>query len=126
MRVTEVRDPRKIERAPDGVVIVLDSGRMSHDEFVIRKVELRLYVDGGISGDPRGPYSLVTSYVETDKGSAEITYDEGFLGERPLESAGRLLSEHLGLSALVLRSVISLRARIAGRDAPAGGAGEGK
>ncbi len=123
MRVTEVRDPRKVERAPDGAVVVLDSGRMPHDEFVIRKVELRLYVDRGVSGDSRGPYSLVTSYVETDKGSVEITYDEGFLGERPLEPAGRLLSEHLGLSALVLRSVISLRARIAGRDVPADGAG---
>lgn len=123
MRIAEVRDPRKVERAPDGVVTVLDSGRMTHDEFVIRKVELRLYVDGGASGGPRGPYSLVTSFVETDKGSVEITYDEGFLGERPLESAGRLLSEHLGLSALVLRSVISLRARIAGRDAPADDAG---
>ena len=124
MRIVEVRDPRKVERAPDGVVTVLDSGRMAHDEFVIRKVELRLYADVDVSGDSRGPYSLVTSFVETDKGSVEITYDEGFLGERPLESAGRLLSEHLGLSSLVLRSVISIRARIAGRDAPADGAGE--
>lgn len=123
MRIAEVRDPRKVERAPDNVVTVLDSGRMAHDEFVIRKVELRLYIDGDVSGYPRGPYSLVTSFVETDKGSVEITYDEGFLGERPLEPAGRLLSEHLGLSALVLRSVISLRARIAGRDAPAADAG---
>ena len=59
-----------------------------------------------------GSYSLITSFVQTDKGSIEMIYDEGFLGDDALSRAYGFLTTNLGLSALVLRSVISIRGKI--------------
>ena len=56
-----------------------------------------------------GVYSLITSFVETDKGSIEMIYDEGFRGEEPLLRATEFLTSNLGISGLILRSIISLR-----------------
>ena len=55
-----------------------------------------------------GPYSLITSLVETDKGSVEMIYDEGFRGNDALETSGKFLTENLGISSLILRSLIFL------------------
>jgi len=52
---------------------------------------------------------LITSFVETDKGSVEMIYDEGFRGEDPLSRAAEFLTSNLGVSGLILRSIISLR-----------------
>ncbi len=136
-KIVDVHDTRRVRRKPDDVAIILDSGRLVQDGLLIRGIELRLYteyVNGSGDGGHdvgRGPYSLITSYVETELGSIEMTYDEGFLGPNPLSSAARLLAENLGPSALVLRSVIELRAHLArdsgkgGDDGPAAAAADG-
>ena len=59
-----------------------------------------------------GPYSLITSFVETDKGSVEMIYDEGFRGEDSLNRTVQFLISNLGISGLILRSIITLRDRI--------------
>ena len=70
-------------------------------------MELRLYKE---STDKKvGLYSLITTSIETDKGSIEMIYDEGFLGNNSIEQASELLTKNLGVSGLVLRSIISLR-----------------
>ena len=66
------------KRNPDSVEILLSSGNFIQDEFVISKVELRLYNEQ--IDDRLGVYSLITSFIETDKGSVEMIYDEGFRG----------------------------------------------
>ncbi len=38
-----------------------------------------------------------------------MIYDEGFLGDNPIEQASELLTKNLGVSGLVLRSIISLK-----------------
>jgi len=53
-------------------------------------------------------YSLITSLVETDKGSVEMIYDEGFRGNNALEKSCKFLTENLGISGLILRSLIFL------------------
>ena len=55
-----------------------------------------------------GPYSLITVLVETDKGIIEMTYDEGWRGTNALEEAAAFLTSHLGISGLILRSIIQL------------------
>ena len=55
-----------------------------------------------------GQYSLITSLVETDKGSVEMIYDEGFRGNNALEKSSKFLIENLGISSLILRSLIFL------------------
>ena len=107
MKIVDLHDPSRISRAPDDSVTLFSTGNFVHDSFVILKVELRLYTE---KIDPKlGTYSLITSFVETDKGSVEMIYDEGFKGEHPLSSTAQFLTSNLGISGLVLRSIISLR-----------------
>lgn len=58
-----------------------------------------------------GPYSLITAVVETDAGTSEMLYDEGYMGRSALADAGRFLVMHLGASALVERSIAAIVSR---------------
>ncbi len=107
MTIVDLHDPQRVNRIPDSVEVLLSSGNFVQDEFVISKVELRLYTER--TDEKLGDYSLITSFVETDKGSVEMIYDEGFRGEEPLLRAAKFLTSNLGMSGLVLRSIISLR-----------------
>ena len=106
MEIINMPDP---ERVRDGPVQTMDiaSGSFREAGYVIKKIQLRLYVEG--THPKLGPYSLITSRVETDRGTIEMIYDEGYRGEDALYGAGRFLTEHLGVSGVILRSVIALR-----------------
>jgi len=107
MIIVDLHDPQRVNRTPDGIEVLLSSGGFVQDGFTISKVELRLYnerIDKKL-----GTYSLITSFVETDKGSVEMIYDEGFRGNNPLLRATEFLTSNLGISGLILRSIISLR-----------------
>lgn len=107
MKIIDLHDPERVNRNPDDIKILLETGNFIQDEFTISKIELRLYTE---KLDPNnGHYSLITSFVQTDKGSVEMIYDEGFLGNNALSRAFTFLTTNLGLSALVLRSIISIR-----------------
>lgn len=110
MTIVDLHDPQRVNRDPDNVEVLLSSGNFVQDEFVISKVELRLYTER--TDEKLGDYSLITSFVETDKGSVEMIYDEGFRGEEPLFRAAKFLTSNLGMSGLILRSIISLREKI--------------
>ena len=107
MNLVDLHDPKRVDRTPDGVEILFSSGNFTQDEFVISRVELRLYREK--SDDKLGVFSLITSFVETDHGSVEMIYDEGFRGEDSLLRASEFLKSNLGISGLILRSVIALR-----------------
>jgi len=107
MNIVDLHDPQRVNRTPDDVEILLSSGDFVQDGFKISKVELRLYNER--TDEKLGDYSLITSFVETDKGSVEMIYDEGFRGEDPLSRAAEFLTSNLGVSGLILRSIISLR-----------------
>jgi len=110
MIIVDLHDPQRVNKTPDGVEVLLSSGNFVQDGFTISKVELRLYNEK--TDKKLGVYSLITSFVETDKGSVEMIYDEGFRGEKPLLRAAEFLTSNLGISGLVLRSIISLREKI--------------
>ena len=110
MDIIDLHDPQRVNRDPDDIKTLFSSGKFMQDEFTISKVELRLYneqVDVNL-----GIYSLITSFVETDKGSVEIIYDEGFRGKDSLLRASEFLMSNLGISGLILRSIITLREKI--------------
>ena len=107
MNIVDLHDPQRVNRTPDDVEVLFSSGNFVQDGFTISKVELRLYKER--TDEKLGDYSLITSFVETDKGSVEIIYDEGFRGEAPLSRAVEFLTSNLGISGLILRSIISLR-----------------
>ena len=110
MEIIDLHDPSRVTKTPDEVKFLLENGNFIQDEFKISDIELRLYLE---RIDPKlGTYSLITSFVRTNKGTIEMIYDEGFLGENALSRAFTFLTTNLGLSGLVLRSIISIRQKI--------------
>ncbi len=111
MKIIDVARPERVNRLPDRSV-KLFSGNYSEQGFIIKLVELRLYEEKSDS------YSLITSLVETDKGSVETTYSEGDVGKNSLDEARELLVSNLGLSGLILRSIITLKEEIKKPNGP--------
>ncbi|MCV0411643.1 hypothetical protein [Nitrosarchaeum sp.] len=110
MNIIDLHDPQRINRKPDEVVVLISAGSFAEQGFLINTVELRLYVEK--NDEKLGPYSLITSFVGTDKGSVEMIYDEGFRGDDSLKRAALFLKSNLGISGLILRSIITLRDKI--------------
>ena len=96
-----------MNRKPDQIEILFSSGDFEEQGFLVKQVELRLYVEK--NDEKLGSFSLITSLVQTDKGSIEMIYDEGYRGDDSLNRAVNFLISNLGLSALILRSIISLK-----------------
>ncbi len=110
MKIIDVADPQRIDRMPDKTIVLLSDGSSSEKGYIVRQVSLRSYpqkIDAAL-----GTYSLITVLVETDRGSIEMTYDEGYRGENALEEASKFLINHLGISGLILRSVLQLEHHI--------------
>ena len=105
MKIVDVVDSQRINRAPDKTLLIL-SQDYSDQGYTVKKIELRLYVEK--IDKKLGPFSLITAYIETDKGSIEMLYDEGYRGENSLERAKDFLIMNLGISGLITRSLLSL------------------
>lgn len=98
-------EPGRI-RGPPAKSQVLMSGSMQYQGFTIKKIEMRQYVER--TDKKLGDYSLLTVIVETDKGSIEMKYDEGFRGPDAFESAVVMLTQYAGFSSLINRALIAL------------------
>ena len=110
MKIIDLSNPSRVSKEPDKIVDIVSSGDFSEKGFVIKKIQLRQYVEK--IDEKLGPYSLITSEIITDKGSIEMIYDEGFRGEDALDRASKFLIENLGISGLILRSIIALQDQI--------------
>ena len=106
MKYIDIADSNRVDRSPDKIIQILSDGTTVEKGYKIKNIELRLYTE---KNDKKlGPYSLITSFVETDRGSVEMIYDEGFRGNNSLETSSKFLIENLGISGLILRSLIFL------------------
>jgi hypothetical protein len=104
--ITDV-DPTRICRPADKLKVLLTKSNQQNQGFKINRVEIRQYVE---RKDRRlGDYSLITAVVETDKGAVEMKYDEGFRGPDALDSVVVMLTEYIGLAALINRALIELQ-----------------
>ena len=99
-----------MNRKPDQIEILFSSGDFEEQGVLVKHVELRLYIEK--NDEKLGPFSLITSFVQTNKGSVEMIYDEGYRGEDSLNRTVKFLVSNMGLSALILRSTISLKDNI--------------
>lgn len=105
MRRSDI-EPGRISRPPDKSSVIME-GKMENQGFAILRMEMRQYVE---RTDQRlGDYSLLTVVVETDKGTVEMKYDEGFRGPDALESAATLLTRYVGLASVINRALIELQ-----------------
>ena len=107
MKIVDISNPERINRKPDKTIVLLSDGNFSEQGFLIKRIELKLYIEK--LDEKLGPYSLITVNIETDKGTIEMIYDEGFRGENALEKATEFVTNNLGISSLVLRSIVSLK-----------------
>lgn len=105
-KIIDVVDPLRISRTPDKTIVIMSNGKFLERGYVVKNITLNQYIQ---KHDPTlGPYSIITTLVETDKGIIEMTYDEGWRGINALDNAATFLTSHLGISGLILRSIIQL------------------
>ncbi|AJA92718.1 hypothetical protein A7X95_01875 [Candidatus Nitrosopelagicus brevis] len=110
MKFVDVPDSKRIERDPDNRNVVFSDGKITQDDVEIKKIELLEYK---INKDQNlGTYSIITALVDTDQGLIEILYDEGYRGDDALNDSANMLIQNLGLSGLILRSLISLKNKL--------------
>ncbi len=112
MNIIDLHNPKRVNREPDQTEVLFNSGNFEEQGFLVKHVELRLYVEH--IDKKLGPFSLITSFVQTDKGTVEMIYDEGYRGDDSLNRTVKFLISNLGLSALILRSIITLQSKISG------------
>ena len=105
-KIIEVSEPQRIDRPPDKTISLLSGGKFLEQGHVVQNISLNLYIQK--KDEKLGSYSLMTALIETDKGIIEMTYDEGYRGEHALEEAAAFLTSHLGISGLILRSIMQL------------------
>jgi len=110
MKIIDITDAAKINRDPDQIISLIENGHEIYDTFEIQTIDLRSYkqhVDSTL-----GIFTIITVFMQTDKGSIETLYDEGYHGESALDDSVKFLTENLGLSSLILRCIISLKNKI--------------
>jgi len=110
MEIIDLYNPKRVNRKPDEIEVLFSSGDFKEQGFVVNRIEIRLYIEK--IDEKLGPFSLITSFVQTDKGSIEMLYDEGYRGNDSLNRTVKFLISNLGLSALILRSIIALKSNI--------------
>ena len=110
MKFIDISNPERINRTPDSIVTLFSNQNYSDHGFIIKKVELRLFLEK--IDEKLGPFSLITSVLDTDNCSIEMLYDEGYRGQNSLETAKNFVISNLGVSSLILRSIIALEEEI--------------
>ena len=110
MKFVDITDPQRIESKPNNRSIIFSDGTIVQDGVTIKQIELLQYK---IKTDQNlGEYSIITALVDTDQGQIEILYDEGYRGNDALNESVNMLIQNLGLSGLILRSLISLKDKL--------------
>ena len=90
--------------------MIFTDGKITQEGMEIRQIELLQYI---IKTDKTlGDYSIITALIDTDHGQIEILYDEGYRGNDALNESTNMLIQNLGLSGLILRSLISLKNKL--------------
>ena len=110
MKIIDLPTPERVNRLPDKSTILFSEKNYSEHGFKIKKVELRLFIEK--TDETLGPYSLITCFIDTDKGSIEMLYEEGYHGENSLERSKDFLVSSLGISGVILRSTIALESAL--------------
>jgi hypothetical protein len=110
MKFVDVPNSQRIECEPDARSVILADGKIIQDGIKITRIELLQYKLN--THDELGKYSIITALVNTDHDQIEILYDEGYRGNDALNESVNMLTQNLGLSGLILRSLISLKNKL--------------
>ena len=106
LKYIDIPNPKRLEREPDKIISILTNGNSIENGYEIRNIFLRLYnekIDKEL-----GTYSVITSLVETTEDSVEMIYDEGYFDIKEFENSSKFLINNLGISSIILRSLVFL------------------
>ena len=106
LKYIDIPNPKRLEREPDKIISILTNGNSIQNGYEVRNIFLRLYIEK--IDKELGPYSIITSLVETTKDSVEMIYDEGYFDTKEFESASKFLINRLGISSVIHRSLVFL------------------
>jgi len=110
MKFVDIPNSQRIEGEPNNRSMIFTDGKITQEGMEIRQIELLQYI---IKTDKTlGDYSIITALIDTDHGQIEILYDEGYRGNDALNESTNMLIQNLGLSGLILRSLISLKNKL--------------
>jgi hypothetical protein len=110
MKFADIPNSQRIEGEPNNRSMIFTDGKITQEGMEIRQIELLQYI---IKTDKTlGDYSIITALIDTDHGQIEILYDEGYRGNDALNESTNMLIQNLGLSGLILRSLISLKNKL--------------
>ena len=107
MKFVDIPDVSRITGDPVKRTTIISDGKIQQDGVEINNIELLQYKIK--SEEKLGDYSVITALIRTNLGEIEILYDEGYRGEDALQDSANMLTQNLGLSGLILRSLISLK-----------------
>ena len=106
LKYIDIPNPKRLEREPDKIISILTNGNFIENGYKIRNIFLRLYIEK--IDKKLGPYSVITSLVETTNDSVEMIYDEGYFDTKEFENTSEFLINNLCISSVILRSLIFL------------------
>ena len=106
LKYIDIPNPKRLEREPDKIISILTNGNFIENGYKIRNIFLRLYIEK--IDKKLGPYSVITSLVETTEDSVEMIYDEGYFDTKEFEDTSKFLVNNLGISSVILRSLVFL------------------
>ena len=106
LKYIDIPNPKRLEREQDKIISILTNGNSIENGYEIRNIFLRLYIEK--IDKELGPYSIITSLVETTKDSVEMIYDEGYFDTKEFDSASKFLINSLGISSVIHRSLVFL------------------
>ena len=110
MKYIDIADSKTVDRHPDKIIQVVSDGTTVEKGYKIKNVQLRLYTEK--NDEKIGQYCLITSLVDTDKGSVELINDEVFRGNNPLETSSKFVTDNLDIPIWILSSLIFLDGKL--------------
>ena len=73
MKIIDVAEPDRINKKPDKIIQIVQNAKIVQEGFQIQAIELRLYTQH--TDKNLGVFSVITAFVQTNKGSIEMLYD---------------------------------------------------
>ena len=105
MKFIDIQDPARIDKTPDESHEVFSSENFSEQGLLIKKIEMRLYIE-------KHDMCLVTVFLQSDKGEVEMLYNETKYEKDLLMNLTKFLTNQLGISSIITRAIIFLKSKI--------------
>ena len=105
MKFNDIPDPSRIDKMPDESKEIFSSENFIEQGLIIKKIEMRLYIE-------KENKCLITVFLQSDKGEVEMLYNEMEYEENSLPNLTKFLTNQLGISSIITRTIIFLKSKI--------------